>query len=124
MDYPGRNPWAVLGVAEDASPAQIRHAFRQQVRRTHPDAGGRADRFIAVKAAYDALRRASASVEPADEITVDPPTPSVTPYDSWLRPMPRSRVWAEPRPSIPEIRGRVSFDALLKSEMAKAGVAA
>jgi curved DNA-binding protein CbpA len=34
--------YAVLGVPEDASPAQIRHAYRERARRLHPDVGGEA----------------------------------------------------------------------------------
>ena len=31
------NPYAVLGVAHDASPEQITHAYREQMKRYHPD---------------------------------------------------------------------------------------
>jgi curved DNA-binding protein CbpA len=46
----------VLGVARGADEAQIHAAYRDAVRRTHPDAGGSAEAFEAVQEAYEALR--------------------------------------------------------------------
>ena len=50
------NPYAVLGVARGADEAQIHAAYRDAVRRTHPDAGGSAAAFEAVQEAYEMLR--------------------------------------------------------------------
>jgi len=50
------DPYAVLGVARDADQAAIHAAYRDGVRRTHPDAGGSATAFEAVQEAYDLLR--------------------------------------------------------------------
>ena len=41
----GRNPWAVLGLAEDASYEDIQRAYRGKVKQTHPDRGGAASDF-------------------------------------------------------------------------------
>jgi curved DNA-binding protein CbpA len=46
----------VLGVPRGADEAQIHAAYRDAVRRTHPDAGGSAEAFEAVQEAYEALR--------------------------------------------------------------------
>jgi len=50
------DPYAVLGVARGADDAQIHAAYRDAVRRTHPDAGGSAAAFEAVQEAYEVLR--------------------------------------------------------------------
>jgi curved DNA-binding protein CbpA len=50
------DPYAVLGVARGADQAEIHAAYRDAVRRTHPDAGGSAAAFEAVQEAYEALR--------------------------------------------------------------------
>jgi hypothetical protein len=50
--------WTTLGVAADASLDDIKKAFRARARETHPDHGGEAVRFRAVKAAYaEAVKR-------------------------------------------------------------------
>jgi curved DNA-binding protein CbpA len=52
----GVDPYAVLGVAQGADEAEIHAAYRDAVRRAHPDAGGSAAAFEAVQEAYEALR--------------------------------------------------------------------
>jgi len=52
----GGDPYAVLGVKREASEAQIHAAYRDAVRRTHPDAGGSSAAFEAVQDAYETLR--------------------------------------------------------------------
>lgn len=49
--------YRVLGLAPNASPAQIVHAYREWAKRYHPDASGREDasEFIRIKEAYDTL---------------------------------------------------------------------
>ena len=54
--HAGVDPYAVLGVAHGADEAAIHAAYRDAVRRTHPDAGGSAAEFEAVQEAYEALR--------------------------------------------------------------------
>jgi|SRR5579862_1498641 len=54
-----RDPYGVLGVRRQASPAEIARAYRRAARATHPDGGGSgagAERFLAVADAYDVLR--------------------------------------------------------------------
>jgi hypothetical protein len=52
--------WATLGVAPTASVAEVKLAFRRRALETHPDRGGDADAFRAVREAYDeALARAA-----------------------------------------------------------------
>jgi len=120
MDYPGRNPWMVLGLTEDASPAQIRRAFHQQVRRAHPDAGGRAEHFIAVKAAYDALRDATARDEMSGAVGVETRQPDTSPYDRWLQPTGPARSWGE-RSTRPTAVAYTSptFSELLQTELTR-----
>jgi len=48
------SPYRVLGVAEGASLDEVKAAFREQALAHHPDHGGTAEGFIAVKRAYDA----------------------------------------------------------------------
>ncbi len=52
----GVDPYVVLGVARRADEAEIHAAYRDAVRRTHPDAGGSAAAFEAVQEAYEVLR--------------------------------------------------------------------
>ncbi len=81
----GADPYAVLGVARGADDAQIHAAYRDAVRRTHPDAGGSADAFEAVQEAYEALRdparrRAWGAASPPP-----PPRPSARPASADMR---------------------------------------
>ena len=46
--------WNVLGVSRDASPNEIRRAYRKRARETHPDAGGSNGAFLRVQEAYAA----------------------------------------------------------------------
>lgn len=49
--------WEVLSVSGTASRQQVEAAYRQQVRRHHPDARGSADAFLRIKDAYDTAVR-------------------------------------------------------------------
>ena len=53
--------WAVLGLRPDASRADIEEKFRELVKKHHPDNGGSADEFMAVKQARDTAIRAIAN---------------------------------------------------------------
>lgn len=46
------NYYRVLGVSRNASQAEIKSAHRERCRQTHPDAGGSAEEFAEVSAAY------------------------------------------------------------------------
>jgi len=122
MNTAGRNPWAVLGLTENASMADVKRAYRALVKRTHPDLGGDPQRFIAVKAAFDAIC-ASAAPEPAVC------TRRSTPYDRWMSPAQTGRTWFEEtpdprrRPTQASARA-VRFEDLLASEMARTSAAA
>lgn len=68
------NPYAILGIARNATEEQIRRAYRQLVRAYHPDANKAADapdRFRQIVAAYQTLRREA--LKPA---VLTPITPS------------------------------------------------
>lgn len=50
--------WEVLGVARDASPATVRAAYRELVKRHHPDRGGVAETFHAIQMAWEQAQEA------------------------------------------------------------------
>jgi hypothetical protein len=54
------DPFSILEVPRNASPEEIRRAYRQKVREVHPDQGGSPEKFKEVQAAYESLRRLSA----------------------------------------------------------------
>jgi len=45
-----------LGLSPDAEMAEVKAAYREQVKETHPDSGGDEERFKRVNEAYDAIR--------------------------------------------------------------------
>ena len=60
MPSPGRrpaDPYRVLGVAPDATFAEVKRAYRTLAKRHHPDAAGPADteRFLAIQQAYESI---------------------------------------------------------------------
>jgi curved DNA-binding protein CbpA len=82
--HAGADPYAVLGLAHGADDAEIHAAYRDAVRRTHPDAGGSAAAFEAVQEAYEALR------DPARRRVWDtkpepPPRPRARPASADMR---------------------------------------
>jgi hypothetical protein len=123
----GRNPWVVLGIAEDAPYLEVQSAFRRRVKQTHPDGGGDAAEFVAVVDAFDAVRqtcpRPSAVPKPG-RCTSRP-----TPYDQWLRPLGPtrtwtdgdSRAWAADGPSTAPDPVAREFGAVLLGEMTRVG---
>eukprot|EP00435_Cladocopium_sp_Y103_P070181 s185_g34.t1 len=49
-----RDPWAVLELTPGASRDDVKKAFREKIRKAHPDAGGTAKEFKEVREAYQA----------------------------------------------------------------------
>jgi len=49
------DPYALLGVEATATLADVKAAFRKKALEHHPDHGGAADAFMAMKRAYDAI---------------------------------------------------------------------
>jgi molecular chaperone DnaJ len=47
--------YGVLGVASDATPEEVKRAYRRLAREHHPDAGGDEERFKEIARAYDVL---------------------------------------------------------------------
>ena len=62
---------ALLGVAATASAAEIRRAYLEAAKVVHPDAGGAAEQFLRVMAAYRRLELAA----PADDVLADARAP-------------------------------------------------
>jgi DnaJ domain len=57
-----RDLYAILGVAHDADFDTIRAAYRNAAKTAHPDLGGTAEEFEALKEAYDCpFRRGTSS---------------------------------------------------------------
>ncbi len=54
------DPFTILGISRNASPEEIRRAYRRKVRETHPDQGGSPEEFRKVQTAYECLRRVPA----------------------------------------------------------------
>ena len=50
-----RDPFQTLGLSHDATPEDVRRAFRRLARKTHPDRGGSAGAFHEIRLAYSAL---------------------------------------------------------------------
>jgi hypothetical protein len=65
-EAPEGSIWQVLGVAPSATVEEIRAAFRRRTLVTHPDRGGDAEAFRALRAAHDEAlqRRARAAKRP------------------------------------------------------------
>ncbi len=49
------DPYETLGVSKDASPADIKRAYRNAAKKAHPDAGGDPAAFHALQRAHDVL---------------------------------------------------------------------
>ena len=75
---PTSDPYAVLGVTPEASPAEIKAAYRSLVKRHHPDAGGDPQRILALNAAWEVLREQVRGGSPP-AATTHPPAPRPAP---------------------------------------------
>jgi DnaJ-class molecular chaperone len=54
------NPHSVLGVASDATPEQVKAAYRKLAMKHHPDKGGDIAEFQKIQEAYDAINKPKA----------------------------------------------------------------
>ncbi|AKU07793.1 ferredoxin Fer [Haloferax gibbonsii] len=59
------SPFETLGIDPDADEDELVDAYRRRVKSAHPDHGGSAEEFQAVRTAYEAIR---AGYEPGDEL--------------------------------------------------------
>jgi hypothetical protein len=50
-------PFAMLGLSGDATLAEVKLAFRKKALEHHPDQGGSAESFIAVRKAYESIAK-------------------------------------------------------------------
>lgn len=65
--------YETLGVARDATPAQIKKAFRKRVKETHPDLGGNDEDFRAVNLAGEVLQDPARRKRYDETGTIDDP---------------------------------------------------
>ncbi|WP_229841778.1 nuclease-related domain-containing protein [Pseudolysinimonas yzui] len=73
-----RSPYAVLGVSEQASHAELRRAYRRRLRETHPDTGGKAVDFDRVQRAWEQVGTPEARSAYDSGAARDSDTPSRT----------------------------------------------
>ncbi len=99
MQDPGRTPWEVLGVAEDAPFVDVKRAFFLRARETHPDApGGDAEAFREVQAAYEMLMRTARREEQRRGRREHKQPRRTTRYSSWVFAPAPSRSWVDEDP--------------------------
>jgi curved DNA-binding protein CbpA len=107
------SPFETLRIDPDADEEEIEEAYRRRVFEAHPDHGGTAAEFQAVRAAYEALRNGSRSpapgaVEPADtDTSADGETDDGEVDDG----EPDDEAEAEPEPPGPEVE-YLNYDVL------------
>jgi hypothetical protein len=125
VDTTGRNPWIVLGLPESASYDMARRAFRRKASQTHPDHGGDHRSYLAVQAAWDALRPRLVA-EPARRPNpfAGLTAPTLNPRDLLESPR-RSPVVPvrQPNRRIQPDRGSVSFASVLEGELSRLAAA-
>lgn len=67
------NPYNVLGIAENASPDDIKQAYLKLARQHHPDRGGDSTKFKEVQSAYEILsNKTSTSTHPDHSQNINP----------------------------------------------------
>lgn len=91
------DPYTVLGITRLATDAEIHAAYRDAVRRTHPDAGGSAQAFEAVQEAFELLRNPKRRAE-------------------WDAGQPTVRVRPRPDPVDPDLAQRNMEDLIAESQ--------
>jgi DnaJ-class molecular chaperone len=109
-----QDPHAILGLTRDATPDQIRAAYRRLARQLHPDVSTRPDaarRFAAVAEAYELLTDPRRSTRNHPGPTASPQSPETAPdwtdaaeagetYDAFFRSH-RARAARKPPPFVP-----------------------
>ncbi|MBN1632407.1 MAG: DnaJ domain-containing protein [Thermoleophilia bacterium] len=85
-----REAYQVLGLQPEATPAQVKAAYRRLAAEAHPDRGGRTSDFIRIRAAYEIL---SVAERPDDEIPVPPGLREV--IDAIVNDFREQQRWAE-----------------------------
>lgn len=59
-----RDPFAILGLPDTASPEMVKEAYQRQLFKAHPDYGGSVDAFRELRAAYLAAAQYASSPKP------------------------------------------------------------
>lgn len=89
----------ILGVKANASPQEVKHAFRRRALETHPDKGGSEDTFRAVRQAYELLTNPANATA---SLFVPPrPQPRPTPSSPQVPVRPRQPASPTPAPATP-----------------------
>jgi hypothetical protein len=87
----GLPPIAVLGLQRDATPDQIRRAYRLLVKKHHPDTGGDRRRFEEIQEAYEKLEEAqwdtSIGAMPTSSFDGTGPDPTAAGFDPTQSPV-------------------------------------
>jgi molecular chaperone DnaJ len=97
-----KNYYVILGVDADATPEQIRSAYRREAKRCHPDHSGQdSETFLDVKEAYDVLGDARARRAYDDELARERVAART------IRPEPRRPRRPVPEPLVPSRRSTV-----------------
>ena len=92
------DPYAILGVAPGAAPAELTAAYREQAKRWHPDRNGDAEsqrRMAQVNAAYDLLRAGGWRPSRSGARTERPGAPAARSRGAWLPPVVRRALGQE-----------------------------
>lgn len=128
-----RTHYQVLGVKREATLEQIRHAWKEAVKRSHPDTGGSAEEFRAVQDAWECLsnplsrRNYDRSLEPRPQGPVGGARPGSS-SATWSSRPKQNSPWAPPPPSEDDLvftfddgvqvilRDRNAFGAVVPSD--------
>ena len=101
----GRRARALLGVAEEASPEEVRRAFRARALATHPDRGGDRTLFELTVLAFETLQHVDHLPAPRPQAeSLTGARPRFSAYDSPRRPAPRRCFADELRVAMARLR--------------------
>ncbi len=85
--------YRILGLTPDATPTQVKAAYRRLVSEAHPDRGGEAAEFIRIRAAYEILAAFLKQETPEEEIGIPADLRAV--IDGIVRDFRENQRWAE-----------------------------